>query len=80
MQARLPVFACTDSNTDIGKIIVDNGFGWWCESDDSIQFLRKIDQIAKIDTIDFGNRSFDVLCEQYSVKRSYKTIMNRISG
>ena len=32
MQAGIPVLACTDRNTDIGEIVVSNGFGWWCES------------------------------------------------
>ncbi len=32
MQVGLPVLACTDVNTDIGEVIVNDGFGWWCES------------------------------------------------
>ena len=32
MQAKIPILAATDSNTDIGKVIVEGGFGWWCES------------------------------------------------
>lgn len=40
MQAKLPVLAVTDSNTDIGKVIVDGGFGWWCESNDEESFYQ----------------------------------------
>ena len=32
MQVKLPVLAVTDPNTDVGKVIVDGEFGWWCES------------------------------------------------
>ncbi len=42
MQAELPVLACTDSSIDVGKVMVDNGFGWWCESKMSQKFKEKI--------------------------------------
>ena len=32
MQAGLPVLACTDTNSDIGKVITEGYFGWWCVS------------------------------------------------
>lgn len=38
MTAKLPVLACTDPNTDIGKIIIDGEFGWWCNSNDLKEF------------------------------------------
>lgn len=46
MQAGIPVLACTDPNTDIGKVIVDGGFGWWCESDDIDNFTSIISESA----------------------------------
>lgn len=49
MQAGLPVLACTDLNTDIGKTITDGGFGWWCESDDERSFVDLIKNIEKED-------------------------------
>lgn len=42
MSAKLPVLAATDKASDIGKAIVDGGFGWWCESDDSDKFLKAV--------------------------------------
>lgn len=47
MQAKLPVLAVTDPNTDIGKIIVDGEFGWWCESNDPKEFDSIIALILK---------------------------------
>ena len=38
MQAKLPVLAVTDPNTDIGKVITVGGFGWWVESNDAELF------------------------------------------
>lgn len=40
MQAGLPVLACTDPNTDVGKTVTEGGFGWWCPSNDPEQFVH----------------------------------------
>ena len=47
MQAKLPVLACTDKNTDIGKVVVEGGFGWWCESNDVGEFGRVVERVLK---------------------------------
>ena len=47
MQAGLPVIAATDPNTDIGKVITEGGFGWWCESNNADEFVRIINDAMK---------------------------------
>jgi hypothetical protein len=42
------VLAATDPNTDIGKVIVDGGFGWWCESNDSEKFHGIVQTIVDV--------------------------------
>jgi len=42
---KLPVFACTDVNTDLGKIILDGKFGWWCESSNVENFQNTFNKI-----------------------------------
>ena len=79
MQAKLPVLAVTDPNTDIGKVIVDGGFGWWCESDDAVRFSECIRGILKENCPIYGSRGFSVLNEKYSVNKAYETILKRIS-
>ena len=66
MQAKLPVLACTDSNTDIGKVIEDGGFGWWCESNDPDKFYETI--IGLDDILKKGKTGYDFLCDNYSVQ------------
>ena len=78
MQAKLPVLACTDSNTDIGKVITDNGFGWWCESDDAEQFLQIVKQVLASDCSIIGSNSWKKLNELYSVNDSYETILKAL--
>ena len=77
MQAHLPVLACTDPNTDVGKVIVDGGFGWWCESNDTAAFSTEVDKALAADLASMQKKSFEYLCENYTVARMYDTIMKK---
>lgn len=76
MAAKLPVLACTDVNTDIGKVIVDNGFGWWCESDDIENFNCIIQKSSITEIREKGENAFDDLKQYYSVENIYLIIKN----
>lgn len=78
MQARIPVLAVTDTNTDIGKEIVDGGFGWWCESNDIAEFEKIINTILTSNTMEMCDKGFQYLMNNYNVKKGYDTIMNRL--
>ena len=77
MQAKLPVLACTDPNTDIGKIIVDGGFGWWCESDDVQTFNNILEKVITADLDILGQNGFEYLNREYSVCNTYRTIIKQ---
>lgn len=78
MQNGMPVIACTDKNTDIGKVIVDGGFGWWCESIDVSDFTTIIDEVIIADIEKMGNVAKDYLMENYTAKQSYEIIMREV--
>lgn len=78
MQAKLPVLACTDPNTDIGKVIIDGGFGWWCGSNNVIEFSDCVEKACKADTKKMGNVAYNNLIEHYTISDSYTIIMNSI--
>ena len=78
MQAKLPVLACTDPNTDIGKIIVDGGFGWWCESDDVQIFNNMVEKVKTDDLKTLGQKGFEYLEREYSVCNTYRMISDSI--
>lgn len=75
MQAKLPVLACTDPNTDIGQIITDGGFGWWCESNDASAFASIIAQIPAADLPSLGQQAYRVLQEKYTAKDAAENIL-----
>lgn len=74
MQAGLPVLACTDPNTDVGQVIVDGGFGWWCESNDTEAFARAVKGAIASDCAEMGQNAFDYLCANYTVEKAYNVI------
>lgn len=77
MQAKLPVLACTDPNTDIGKVIVNGGFGWWCESKNAQDFEGIIIRTKKYDIKALGKAAYDYLKDNYTVELSYSIIQKR---
>ncbi len=78
MQKGMPVLACTDRRTDIGEVITNGGFGWWCESVSTDRFVEKIDEALHADLGALGKNAFAYLVENYTVERSYETIMKFI--
>ena len=75
MQAKLPVLACTDPNTDIGKVIVEGGFGWWCESDDVEGFVQNVCAALQGCLTEIKEKSVKYLAAHYTVEAAYKQIM-----
>lgn len=79
MMANLPVLAATDPNTDVGQVIVDGGFGWWCLSNDVDAFSTLITSISKDEIITMAKKSINYLNENYSVKEVYKKIIDSVN-
>ena len=81
MQAKLPVLAATDPNTDIGKVIMDGGFGWWCESSDSNLFVKRIETICTSGESrigELGETGYRYLQMYYDSDTSYRIIKNHL--
>lgn len=76
MQAKIPILACTDVNTDIGRVIVNGGFGWWCESKDVDEFRQIIEKIIKDYAENMKDIEYRYLMENYSVSKNYEIIMS----
>ena len=74
MQAKLSVLACTDQNTDIGKVITEGGFGWWCESNDVKKYYELVKCIILTDLQSSKLIEWDYLKEKFSSQNAYKII------
>lgn len=79
MQAKLPILAATDPNTDIGKVIVDGGFGWWCESKHADEFKKNVESAQKADLSYIGEQSYRYMVEHYTSGHAYQIIMDKVN-
>lgn len=78
MQAKLPILACTDPNTDIGKVITDGGFGWWCESNDEEAFINTVNIITALNLKKMGEQGYQYMLSHYSVEDAYTKIISHV--
>ena len=76
MQAELPVLACTDLSTDVGKIITEAGFGKWCESNNVESFVDMVKYFCRNDTDNMGKLGYEFLEKNYNVETIYEKIFN----
>ena len=75
MQAGLPVLAATDPNSDIGQVITEGGFGWWCESNDARAFADRVEEALMPGAEAKGKAALRYLPAHFSVQTGYQTIM-----
>lgn len=78
MQAKLPVLACTDPNTDVGQVITEGGFGWWNESNDVDAFCENVDRALEADLPALGETACTYLGSHYSVQDGYQIITKHL--
>ena len=75
MQAKLPVLAVTDANTDVGKVCVEGKFGWDCESNHVQAFGQRITEAMAADLAAMGEKGFTYLNKHYTTESAYQIIM-----
>lgn len=76
MQASMPVIAATDINTDIGQVIENGNFGYWCESGDIEKFNKLINVLCNYELrkkMSANARKY--LDDHYTAKHSYEVII-----
>jgi glycosyltransferase involved in cell wall biosynthesis len=77
MQASIPVLAATDRNTDLGKVLEDGKFGYWCESNNVDAFNHLVGKLSdKTIRSAMGINARNYLEKYYTVKQSYEIIMS----
>ena len=78
LEYQMPVICATDPNTDIGRIAEDNGYGYWCESNDVSAFTALVDKMLQSDRKAMGLRGYEFLKQNYLVEYTYSAIMKHI--
>ena len=82
LECSMPVISATDTNTDIGTIMEENGFGLWCESGDTGRFMANLKTFLaypeKAKAMGKKGRTF--LEKNYLVSDAYQTIMKHFEN
>lgn len=78
MENKMPVLCATDTNTDIGKIVEENGFGYWCESNSVEAFTTAVDRMLHADRKSMGEKGYEYLCQNYLVQNTFEIIVNHL--
>lgn len=76
LEYRMPVLCATDANTDIGRIARENGYGYWCESNNVERFTATLEKMISSNISEMGEAGYRFLCENYLVQNTYSAIMS----
>ena len=76
-----PIIACTDIICDVKQEICDQGAGFWCRSDDIIEFIKIIEIIIKNKEIlvEMGKKSRELFLKKFSVQVVVTDILREIA-
>jgi glycosyltransferase involved in cell wall biosynthesis len=77
MENQMPVLMATDTNTDIGKIAMDNHYGLWVESGNLDAFTKAVNELSSNSEKRkmMGENGYKYLLSHYTVETSYQTII-----
>ena len=78
LENRMPVIACTDVNCDMGYIAQANGFGYWCPSNSVSDFSAAVDKMLGSDISRMGENGYEFFLKNYTVDKTYRTIISKI--
>lgn len=78
LESKMPVICATDSNTDIGRIAEENGYGYWCESVKPEDFTVLVDKMLQSDRKAMGERGYEFLKKNYTVQNTYDAIVKHL--
>lgn len=76
MENATPVICATDPNTDVGKMVEENGFGFACESNSVEGFVGCLEKIKDADRDDMGAKARELCSSLFSVEDCYNKIIN----
>lgn len=76
LEYAMPVICATDPNCDMGSVVEQNGFGFFCESNDVTAFTLCVNKMINSDIKVMGRKGYDFFLSNYTVENSYNIIMN----
>lgn len=78
LENMMPVLCATDPNTDMGRKAEENGFGFWCESNNVVAFTNILNRMINADRKEMGEKGYEFLCGNYLVDNTYNAIVKHV--
>lgn len=75
LMEKKPIIAATDPNCDTGSLAEQNGYGFWCPSNDVNAFTGCVDKILKANLQKMGECGYQYYIDNYTVDHTYNAIM-----
>lgn len=79
LMEKKPIIAATDPNCDTGSIAEQNGYGYWCPSNDVNAFTRCVDKMLASDLPQMGENGYQFYLNNYTVEHTYNDIMKHFN-
>lgn len=79
LMKRKPIIAVTDSNSDVGSIAEQNGYGFWSPSNSVESFVKTVDSILSSDLKHIGDKGYEFFLNHYTVQHTYDAVMKHFS-
>ena len=82
LENKMPVLVASDTNTDVGPIAEENGYGLWAEHGDIEKFNKLLNVFCENPElrIRMGERGYRFLMENYTVEKSYNIIIKHFEN
>lgn len=75
LMEKKPIIAATDPNCDTGSIAEQNGYGYWCPSNDVKAFTQCVEKMLASDLSQMGENGYQFYLNNYTVDHTYNAIM-----
>lgn len=79
LMEKKPIIAATDPNCDTGSLAEQNGYGYWCPSNDANAFTQCVDKMLKSDLTQMGENGYHYYLNNYTVEHTYDAIIKHFS-
>jgi glycosyltransferase involved in cell wall biosynthesis len=75
LMEKKPIIAATDPNCDTGSISEQNGYGYWCPSNDVSAFMQCVEKMLASDLAQMGENGYQFYLNNYTIEHTYNAIM-----
>ena len=78
LMQKKPIIAATDPNCDTGTLAEENGYGFYCPSNDVSAFTKAVDKMLQSDIMAMGEKGFQFYLNNYTVEHTYNAIIKHL--